>query len=99
MPHALFLGSFMATINRESSSDSESLPSPGPRPQPLSQTQFKSVVAQLFRIERTRAAYNSPKTHRDHENNALSFIRSHLPNLTVDVVASLLLLAVPINSA
>ncbi|KIP11464.1 hypothetical protein PHLGIDRAFT_63938 [Phlebiopsis gigantea 11061_1 CR5-6] len=62
MPHALFLGSFLATQDRTG----EHMPAPLPSPR---------------------------------ENNELRFIQAHLKHGIVDVVASLLGLAVPINAA
>lgn len=54
---------------------------------------------------RLRELFNVSSTAEDtaekgkHENNTLQFIQTHLQHAITDVVASLFLLAVPINSA
>ncbi|TCD70666.1 hypothetical protein EIP91_002387 [Steccherinum ochraceum] len=101
MPHALFLGSFLATRNRLAE-PLASLPEPASA---LASTSFARKVTSSFkslfevsRLERKAAA----RDYRDkygRENNNLDFIQAHLRNGLVDVVFSLLAIAVPINSA
>ena len=98
MPHALFLGSMMATQDRVSEAPQEALPT--------TQATIKSRVRQkmlnLFRIDRADREI-STKDYRskygERENNPLSFIREHLSHGIIDIVSSLIAIAVPINSA
>ncbi|KAG8220043.1 natural resistance-associated macrophage protein-domain-containing protein [Butyriboletus roseoflavus] len=100
MPHGLFLGSHFATQDRLSSSHSTlSLPAP------LQPSSFRSILRQrwrsMFSITRTSYDDSTDKLTRHglRQNNSLSFIRSHLTHATVDIILSLLAVAVPINSA
>ena len=101
MPHALFLGSMMATQDRVSEAPQEPL-----AVLPSSQTTIKSrirrMILKLFRIDRAERE-TSTKDYRskygERENNSLTFIREHLPHGIVDIVSSLIAIAVPINSA
>ncbi|OJA18838.1 hypothetical protein AZE42_00814 [Rhizopogon vesiculosus] len=100
MPHALFLGSNLATQDRVSQP-------PQPLPPPVD-TRRSSFLQRLQRVW-TSTFYISRSQHNDtkdlttsHEfrtNNSMDFIRSHLGHGTADVILSLLGLAVPINSA
>ncbi|CAA7258760.1 unnamed protein product [Cyclocybe aegerita] len=101
MPHAIFLGSSLATQDRVSDAPpEEKLPTPA-----LAQTgkaRIHQIVRSLFRIDHTErvASEKDCRTkHSERENNTLSFIRQHLSHGITDVVTSLLALAVPINSA
>ncbi|OCH96686.1 natural resistance-associated macrophage protein [Obba rivulosa] len=103
MPHALFLGSFLSTQDRVSPPTALPYPtSASGNAQPSDvwgrlRLWFKSLFA-VTRAERNSAA----RDYRDkygHENKDLSFIRAHLAHGLVDVVSSLLGVAVPINSA
>ena len=99
MPHALFLGSYLATQDRIA---------PAPTlPNPVSSEAatlrgkvaewFKSLIT-ISRAERIAAS----REYRDkygRQNNELTFVRAHLTHGLVDVIASLLAVAVPINSA
>ena len=101
MPHALFLGSSIATQDRVSEAPQEALTAPSP-----SQTTIKSrlrrTIFKLFRIDRVEREV-STKDHRskygERENNSLTFIRQHLTHGIIDIVSSLIAIAVPINSA
>ncbi|KAF8649854.1 hypothetical protein AX16_005617 [Volvariella volvacea WC 439] len=100
MPHALFLGSCLATQDRVS------LTSPPPE---LSGARTESrrrktarYLASLFRIARAERAMTEKDyrtKHGDRENNSQEFIKKHLTHGVTDIIASLLALAVPINSA
>ncbi|KAJ7596672.1 natural resistance-associated macrophage protein [Mycena floridula] len=98
MPHALFLGSFLATQDRVSMSPpGPSLPDAGQRRRTL-----KTWVNELFgisRADRITANKDYRNKYGNRENNSLDFIKEHLGHAVVDIVTSLLLVAVPINSA
>lgn len=100
MPHALFLGSNLATQDRVSQP---------PQPLPtLADARRPSFFQRLKRFWRSILYFS--RSERDNEkdyisrhgfrqNNSIEFIRAHLGYGTVDVIFSLLGLAVPINSA
>ena len=100
MPHALFLGSYLATQDRIG--PEPVLPNPTMTPSPPNLrgrlgAWFKSLFA-VSRAERIAAS----RDYRDkygRENNELAFIRAHLSHGLADVILSLLAVAVPINSA
>ncbi|OAX42092.1 Nramp-domain-containing protein [Rhizopogon vinicolor AM-OR11-026] len=106
MPHSLFLGSHLATQDRESK---ESIYPLSDKVQEQESTRIGSrrerlrnlgrAIWQNFRtlfiIERSNAR---PKSHEHRENNALEFVQSHLYHGIVDVVSSLLGFAVIINA-
>ncbi|KAL4243096.1 NRAMP family protein [Abortiporus biennis] len=102
MPHALFLGSFLATQDRVNS-EPQNLPPPAVRNEESTglKSRMKRYIASLFEVSRSERI----KLSRDYrnkygrENKELSFIRSHLVHGLVDVISSLIALAVPINSA
>ncbi|KAG6910575.1 hypothetical protein DXG01_009526 [Tephrocybe rancida] len=104
MPHALFLGSSLAAQDRVSLAPPEVARLPGaspPRPTTL-WARAKAFCAPLFRVtraERVAAAKDYRTRYGARENNSLTFIRQHLTHGIVDVVTSLLGVAVPINSA
>nr|VWP01396.1 Atg26p [Ganoderma boninense] len=102
MPHALFLGSYLATQDRIGAAPT--LPDPalttasGPSNLRAKLSAWLQSLFTISRAERIAASRN----YRDkygHENNKLDFIRAHLSHGLVDVIASLLAIAVPINSA
>lgn len=104
MPHALFLGSFLATHDRVGARGSP-IPPPvsadePPRMNVLRRTQ--SYLASLFEITR-KDRIAADREHRNHyaapENNSVHFIDAHLGHGIADIVLSLLGFAVPINSA
>ncbi|EKM60826.1 uncharacterized protein PHACADRAFT_133651 [Phanerochaete carnosa HHB-10118-sp] len=82
MPHALFLGSFMATQDRVGIA-APSLPPPALSPEMSN----PDALSRDYRMK------------YDRENNGVDFIRAHLKHGIVDIVASLLGVAVPINAA
>ncbi|KZS93079.1 natural resistance-associated macrophage protein [Sistotremastrum niveocremeum HHB9708] len=93
MPHALFLGSSLATLDRVSPEEAE-LPAPPSRPQRNPARYLKSLFA-----VRKADNFSSPLRHGDFQNNSLSFVRAHLIHGVIDVAMSLLGFAVVINSA
>ena len=103
MPHALFLGSSLATQDRISDArrEDEELPLPALSQQSIT-ARFRRFISSLFRIgraERAASTIDYRSRHGERENRPLSFIKQHLNHGMVDVVTSLIALAVPINSA
>lgn len=94
MPHALFLGSALATQDR-ASVKSASLPTM-PNIRVTESKRFPEKFFDLFRPVRTDT--DEFATHADRPNNSLSFIKAHLHHAIVDIVVNLLGLAVIINS-
>jgi metal iron transporter len=99
MPHALFLGSYLATQDRES-------PLPECMPLPATSTTKRERLSAYFRsfFTITRAERIAVDRHHRNqfirpENNTLQFVQAHLGHGLVDIVTSLLGVAVPINSA
>ncbi|KAI0028847.1 Nramp-domain-containing protein [Vararia minispora EC-137] len=99
MPHALFLGSYLATQDRESA-----LPEPIPLPVATSTNRERctAYLRSLFAVTRSERIA-ADRQHRSQfvrpDNNTYEFIHAHLGHGIVDIVASLLCIAVPINSA
>ncbi|OJA21566.1 hypothetical protein AZE42_10612 [Rhizopogon vesiculosus] len=106
MPHSLFLGSHLATQDRESKEstyplsgkaqeqESTEIGSRRERLRNLGRAIWRNFRS-LFIIERSNAR---PKSHEHRENNSLEFVQSHLYHGIVDVVGSLLGFAVIINA-
>ena len=84
MPHALFLGSSLATLDRISSA-----PPPLPRsPRTVTLRSTASYIRSLFRIGRMTEIEEGPDRRTRHEyrtNNSITFISSHLKHGTVDI--------------
>ncbi|KAH0838532.1 natural resistance-associated macrophage protein-domain-containing protein [Lanmaoa asiatica] len=97
MPHGLFLGSHFATQDRLSSTLSSPVVS---RPSSL-QSILRKPWRSMFSITRTSHDDLTDRStcHALRQNNPLSFIRAHLTHAIVDIIFSLLVVAVPINSA
>ncbi|KAI0050665.1 natural resistance-associated macrophage protein [Auriscalpium vulgare] len=100
MPHALFLGSFLSTQDRVSTT-----PLPLPSPANASphggrglRVWFRSLFA-ITRADRIAADREWRDNFVRPENNTLEFVHAHLGHGIVDIVTSLLGVAVPINSA
>ncbi|KAJ3922376.1 natural resistance-associated macrophage protein-domain-containing protein [Lentinula edodes] len=113
MPHSLFLGSALATQDRDSSTKSQypsrsidsSISSTSTvfsaRDSPeTSASKETPEVAQVFRThpETTYGAKYHIKRHEDWENNSFDFVKRHLYHGIVDMTGSLLGFAVVINS-
>lgn len=102
MPHALFLGSFLATQDRMTGPE-EPLPSPAnasPPPRNF-RDRFVRWGRSLFEISRKerQAASRDYRDKYGRENNDIKFIKAHMNHGLVDVISSLMGIAVPINSA
>ncbi|KAJ3853998.1 natural resistance-associated macrophage protein-domain-containing protein [Lentinula lateritia] len=113
MPHSLFLGSALATQDRDSSPKSQypshsidlSISSTSTvfsaRDSPETSARKETPeVAQVFRThpETTYGAKYNIKRHEDWENNSFDFVKRHLYHGIVDMTGSLLGFAVVINS-
>ena len=106
MPHSLFLGSALATQDRLSPtplkddnlsiSSLESLPGQRRPTGVLSRT--KASLIKALRIKALDDHANRPQRHEDRENNSYWFVKSHINHAVVDIVLSLLGVAVVINS-
>ncbi|KAI0800582.1 smf Mn2+ and Fe2+ transporter-like protein [Fomes fomentarius] len=103
MPHSLFLGSALATQDRVSArpAEAEDVNVTTSSPPRTVRGIFKSVVASVSRPFRARPVdvnAPSPKSHADWENHSLAFVQKHMSHGIVDMVVSLLGLAVVINA-
>jgi hypothetical protein len=106
MPHSLFLGSALATQNRLSPTPlkDESLPdlSPGSLPEERRPTGILNHIKRSFnealQVKAVDDHKNRPQRHQDRENNSYWFVKSHVYHGVVDIVLSLLGIAVVINS-
>ena len=107
MPHSIFVGSALATQDRLSSAplkdDNKSASSLGP----LSDAQHrrrgilsrvKSSLSETFRVRALDNHKGRPQRHEDKENSTYRFVESHIHHGVMDVVLSLLGVAVVINS-
>ncbi|KAK0465267.1 smf Mn2+ and Fe2+ transporter [Desarmillaria tabescens] len=97
MPHALFLGSFMATQDRHAQIPRTDQAAEPELPLFNLSSRVKKGIKELFTVSTTDTDIAVVETKR--ENHSPTFIRQHLKHEIVDVVSSLLFLAVPINSA
>jgi len=107
MPHGLFIGSALATQDRLSLApprdDGVSITSLGSLPEAQRRprgilTRIKSSLSETFRIRALDDHKNRPQSHEDRENNPHWFVKSHVYHGIVDIVLSLLGIAVMINS-
>lgn len=102
MPHALFLGSFLATRDRVGG-HTPSLPNPAlaQNGNPGTLQRIRAWFRSLFEVSRLeqKAASRDYRDKYGRENNELSFIKAHLTHGLADVTISLFAVAVPINSA
>ena len=105
MPHALYLGSFLATQDRTGEYTPAPLPSPvqaqGDQESLDFRSRFRKWFNSLFEVTRAErvAVSRDYRLKYERENNELSFIQAHLKHGIVDIVASLMGVAVPINAA
>lgn len=106
MPHSLFIGSALATQDRLSTTpledDSISNSSLGSLPEERRSSgilgRVKSSLSETFRIKALDGHKNRPQRHEDRENNSYRFVKSHVYHGVVDIILSLLGIAVVINS-
>jgi len=107
MPHSLFIGSALATQDRVSSaplkdddastSNLGSLPEARRGPRDIL-NRIKSSLSEAFRVGALDDHKNRPQRHEDRENNPYWFVKSHVYHGIVDIILSLLGIAVVINS-
>jgi len=107
MPHSLFIGSALATQDRlspappkddnTSTSSLGSLPEAQRRPRGIL-NRVKSALRKAFQVNALDAHKDRPQRHEDRENNSYWFVKSHIHHGVVDIVLSLLGIAVVINS-
>jgi len=107
MPHSLFIGSALATQDRvspaplkgdnRSTSSLGSLPDAQRRPGGIL-NRVKSSLSKAFRVRALDNHKERPQRHEDKENNSYWFVKSHINHGVVDIVLSLLGIAVVINS-
>jgi len=102
MPHALFLGSSLATQDRVTIPRlEENLPPPASTRAGF-KAKARKLLSPLFRIthvDRTISTIDYRTKYGERDNNSLTFISQHLPHGIADVATSLIALAIPINSA
>ncbi|KAH8120595.1 Nramp-domain-containing protein [Phellopilus nigrolimitatus] len=105
MPHALYLGSHLATNDRVSTAPvGVPLALPNSTPSLSRRAVFKKMLKSLFsagHVERDEGE-NHPDIstpHGQRSNNSLSFIKAHLKHGVWDIVLSLLGFAVVINAS
>ena len=106
MPHSLFIGSALATQDRLSTTplkdDSISNSSLGSLPEERRPggilNRVKSSLSKAFQIRALDGHRSRPQRHEDRENNSYWFVESHVYHGVVDIVLSLLGIAVVINS-
>jgi metal iron transporter len=110
MPHSIFLGSALATQDRISESsnklmrmrstssvDSESTIVLSTR---MRRSPFRHLwtrIVSVFHVDHLQEKLE-PKSHAEHDNNSYTFVRAHIYHGTIDMILSLLGLAVVINS-
>lgn len=109
MPHSLFLGSHLATQDRESKESIVPVSQLSKEARERESTEVSGherlkyigrAIWQSFRslFIAEELTGTRPKSHEHRENNALEFVQSHLHHGIVDVVGSLLGFAVIINA-
>ncbi|EJD54440.1 smf Mn2+ and Fe2+ transporter [Auricularia subglabra TFB-10046 SS5] len=96
MPHALFLGSSLATLDRVA--EDSSVP-PSSSCCSTNSQYIKQTVKSLFGTESTDEEAVLAKRHSEWQNRSPTFILEHLKHGVVDMIASLLGFAMVINSA
>jgi metal iron transporter len=102
MPHSLFLGSALATQDRVSISPPteiapEDLPLRNSLPRPGTLKTIADTCSSAFQMGSINSS-EKPHSYADHKNNSYKFVRAHVYHGIVNVVISLLGLAVCINS-
>ncbi|EIN14329.1 natural resistance-associated macrophage protein [Punctularia strigosozonata HHB-11173 SS5] len=102
MPHSLFLGSALATQDRACISPPaelaiEDLPIHRAVPRTRTLKTLADTCSSAFHMGAIDSS-DKPKCHAEHKNNSYEFVRAHLYHGIVNVVISLVGLAVCINS-
>lgn len=106
MPHSLFLGSALATQDRLSpiplKDDTLSDSGLGHPPEERKTTNIlcraRSSLRGALQIRALDNHRDRPQRYEDRENNSYRFVESHVYHAVVDIVLSLLGIAVVINS-
>ena len=114
MPHSLFLGSALATQDRMSIKPAVSkadgivtvdsvmtIDSTSTVSDSSNGTFLRSIagaMSRAFRVVQISDLPNEAKSHAEHENNPYYFVRAHVYHGIVDMVVSLLGIAVVINA-
>ena len=101
MPHGLFVGSALATQDRVSMTPlKEDISNPDLElsPEEHRPTGILNSIKSHLRIKGVAGSKNRPQRHEDWGNNSCQFVESHVHNGIVDLVLSLLGVAVVINS-
>ncbi|KAF9650335.1 natural resistance-associated macrophage protein [Thelephora ganbajun] len=106
MPHGLFIGSALATQDRlspaplkdDNTSDAILRSLPEERKPIGILNQIRSSLSEAFRNKAFNDHKNRPQRYEDRENNSYWFVKSHIYHGVVDIVLSLLGVAVTINS-
>ena len=100
MPHALFLGSNLATQDRVSQA-SQRLPQPVDTRCLSFLQRLRRVFTNILHVSRSQSDDFKDYTtrHEFRKNNSVEFVRAHIRHGTTDVILSLMGLAIPINSA
>ena len=119
MPHSLFLGSALATQERETGEmTSEERPrrswswgsgvastitekacsSMSKLKAGLTKDSVRRSMRRAFYMGRVHEDREPPRNHAEHENHSASFVQRHLTHGTVDMVVSLLGIALVINA-
>ncbi|KAI9511855.1 natural resistance-associated macrophage protein [Russula earlei] len=97
MPHTLFLGSALATQDRASVN-----PVPLPGTSDIRTTDRKGLLGKLLKLFRPvhvdTDTSDEVTSHANRPNNSLLFVKAHLHHAVMDIVVSLLFLAVTINA-
>lgn len=102
MPHSLFLGSALATQDRLSTAPLKDDEMSSSSLESLSEQRGSMGILKRLkehlRIKAGNGHKNRPQRHEDRENNSYWFVKSHVRHAVVDIVLSLLGVAVVINS-
>lgn len=105
MPHSIFLGSALATQDRVSITIKSAPSSQERRTYKTAVHAFlrkftitKASVSRLFHMSPLKEGSADPRSHEEHENNTLGFVKAHIYHGIVDMAISLLGFAVLINA-
>lgn len=107
MPHGMYLGSHLSTLDRVSSKNTSSnftLPQPSQTNSTTGLKWLKKALKDLISVRRVRQGREEDQLdtwtpYGERKNNPLSFVKAHYKHGLWDLVLSLLGFAVTINSA